>query len=119
MSPSVITVESGIPWQMTLVEGRTTSGILVAQLLMGRRRCRPGIRSDPVGSSVAPGATALPAFGQRTCGDPACHAHLPDDLRCLHPRLVAPAAGLPTYSGRAIQLGTGRVGDSMGERGND
>ncbi|CKT97244.1 Uncharacterised protein [Mycobacterium tuberculosis] len=62
---------------------------------------------------VTPGATALPASANAPAAiRPATRIFSMTSGVCTHGSLPSWAAGLPTYSGRAIQLGTGRVGDS-------
>ncbi len=116
ISPSVITV-SRDSMADDLVEDVQHDFEIRLVALMGRRRCRPIVRARS-GRVRQWLLFHLPASSQRTCDDPACHAHLLDDLRCLHPRLAALLATVADVFGARDQLGTGRVGDSTpGRRG--
>src|SRR5277367_882383 len=64
-------------------------------------------------SVVTPGATALPASASAPAAiRPATRIFSITSGVCTHGSVPSRAVGLPTYSGRGIDLGTGSVGDS-------
>src|ERR1700727_3644978 len=64
-------------------------------------------------SVVTPGATALPASASaRAAIPPATRIFSITSGVCTHGSVPSRAVGLPTYSGRGIDLGTGSVGES-------
>ena len=64
-------------------------------------------------SVVTPGATALPASASAPAAiRPATRIFSITSGVCTHGSVPSWAVGLPTYSGRGIDLGTGSVGDS-------
>src|SRR5581483_151670 len=64
-------------------------------------------------SVVTPGATALPASASAPAAiRPATRIFSITSGVCTHDSVPSRAVGLPTYSGRGIDLGTGSVGDS-------
>src|ERR1700732_1032097 len=64
-------------------------------------------------SVVTPGATALPASASAPAAiRPATRIFSITSGVCTHGSVPSRAVGLPTYSGRGIDLGTGRVGDT-------
>src|SRR5579875_2554787 len=63
-------------------------------------------------SVVTPGATALPASASALAAIcPATRIFSITAGVCTHGSVPSRAVGLPTYSGRGIDLGTGSVGD--------
>ena len=69
-------------------------------------------------SVVTPGSTALPASASAPAAiRPATRIFSITSGVCTHGSVPSLAVGLPTYSGRGMRLGTGRVGDNTpGER---
>src|ERR1700742_3716232 len=64
-------------------------------------------------SVVTPGATALPASASALAAIcPATRIFSITSGVCTHGSVPSRAVGLPTYSGRGIDLGTGSVGDT-------
>ena len=64
-------------------------------------------------SVVTPGATALPASASAPAAiRPATRIFSMTSGVCTHGSVPSRAVGLPTYSGRGIDLGTGSVGDT-------
>src|ERR1700754_3976586 len=64
-------------------------------------------------SVVTPGAIALPASASALAAIcPATRIFSITSGVCTHGSVPSRAVGLPTYSGRGIDLGTGSVGDS-------
>src|SRR5271169_4432882 len=64
-------------------------------------------------SVVAPGATALPASASAPAAiRPATRIFSITSGVCTHGSVPSCAVGLPTYSGRGIDLGTGSVGET-------
>src|ERR1700761_2693584 len=65
-------------------------------------------------SVVTPGATALPASASAPAAIlPATRIFSITSGVCTHGSVPSRAVGLPTYSGRGIDLGTGSVGDTV------
>ncbi|BBX70936.1 hypothetical protein MPSYJ_43970 [Mycolicibacterium psychrotolerans] len=63
---------------------------------------------------VTPGATALPASASAPAAiRPATRIFSITSGVCTHGSEPSCAVGLPTYSGRGIDAGTGRVGDTV------
>ena len=100
-----------------LVE-RRAAGLREA-LVAQRRRVGAVVDHVLVGDAVQlvggdAGRDGLARLGERARRDAPRDAHLLDHLGRLHPRLGALAARspCPTYSGRAIERGTGSVGDT-------
>ena len=117
MSPSMITVESGMPWQMTSL--RLVQQRLGEALVAERRGVRALVAEELVHHPVDlvrgdAGLAVLAGQLQRLGGDPARDAHLLDGLRGLDVRaLHGFGAVLPTYSGRTMRAGTGRAGERV------
>src|ERR1700760_4349933 len=64
-------------------------------------------------SVVTPGATALPASASAPAAiRPATRIFSITSGVCTHGSVPSRAVGLPTYSGRSIDLGTGSVGET-------
>jgi hypothetical protein len=65
-------------------------------------------------SVVTPGATALPASASAPAAiRPATRIFSITSGVCTHGSCPSRAVGLPTYSGRSIERGTGSVGDTV------